>query len=112
MATGAAIHYMWSYQPTRALEFTPYEKLYSTHYVNWLDEAAKLYREYNEVHKHLRTQRITGHEIVSENSSHVSSVTVTEYENGARIYVNTMDTPFNAGGVTVPARGYWVEGGR
>jgi hypothetical protein len=108
LATGAAPHYLWSYAPTRNIELTPYEMLYSTHYVNWFDVAVEQYRIYNEIHKPLRTLRITGHEILSESSSHATAVTVTRYENGTRIYVNTTREPFHGDGFTVPARGYLV----
>jgi hypothetical protein len=113
MATGAALHFQWSYAPTQTIEFTPYEKLYSTQYRTWLDEAAHYYRQFNEVHGELRHQRIIGHEILAETRHEVTTVTVTEYENGTRIYVNTTDRPFDAGGVAVPPRGYTVtKGGR
>jgi hypothetical protein len=113
MATGAALHYQWSYEPTQTIEFTPYEKIYSTHYIHWIDEAAQLYNEYNDIHKNLRTQRITDHAILSEGTNHVAAVTMTEYENGTRIYVNTTESSFIAGEVTIPPRGYIVtEGGR
>jgi hypothetical protein len=122
MSTGASPHYAFSYQPTRNVEFTAYDRFYSTHYntnwlntgtgyTNWLNIAAEQYREYNEVHKHLRTQRIVGHAILSESSSHTSSVTVTKFEDGTRIYVNTTREPYEADGYTVPSLGYHVQRG-
>jgi hypothetical protein len=111
LATGAAPHYLWSYQPTRQIEFTPYERYYSTQYENWMGAAAEQYRLYNEIYKDLRTLRITGHEILSESSSHTSAVTVTEFENGTRIYVNTTRESYLADGYMVPAMGYYVHRG-
>jgi hypothetical protein len=109
LATGAAPHYLWSYQPTRNIEFTAYDILYSTHYVNWLSQATEHYRVYNGVYRDLRTQRITGHRILSESSSHIAAVTVTEFENGTRVYVNTTNETFRGEGVVVPALWYTVE---
>jgi hypothetical protein len=86
--------------------------LYSTHYINWFGAAADQYREYNDIYKSLRTQRITGHEILSESAKRATAVTMTEYEDGTRIYVNTGAQAYERDGVTVPARGYTVKGGR
>jgi hypothetical protein len=109
LATGAAPYYMWSYQPTRDMEFTPYDMFYSTHYENWLQTATEQYRAYNEIYKDLRTQRIIGHSIISETSSHTSAVTITTYEDGTRIYVNATREPHVVDGHTIPPMGYHVQ---
>lgn len=111
LATGAAPHYLWTAEASRKMEFTPYERYYSTQYAEWLAVAAEQYRVYDGIFNRLRTQRITGHEILSEASSRTASVVVTTYENGTRVYVNTTQKPFEYGGLTVPALGYYVEEG-
>jgi hypothetical protein len=99
---------MWTYAPTQRLEFTTYERYYSTQYGTWLNEAAAQYNIYNEIYKSLRTQKITGHRILSESAGQAAAVTVTEFENGTVIYVNTTRRPYEANGIRVPANGYAV----
>jgi hypothetical protein len=109
LATGAAPRYLWSYNPTRNLEFSPYEFFYSTHYINWFDAAVEHYTIYNEIFNKLRTLPITGHEILSEASSFVGTVTVTEYGGQTLVYVNATNQPYFGDGFMVPAMGYYVR---
>jgi hypothetical protein len=44
MTTGASPRYTLSAQPTRHAQFSPYERFYSTHYVNWIESAAERLR--------------------------------------------------------------------
>jgi hypothetical protein len=111
LATGAAPHYMWTYAPTQKMEFTTYERFYSTQYSTWLNEAAAQYKIYNDIYKNLRTKRITGHKILSESAGQAAAVTVTEFEDGTKIYVNTTRRAYESGGISVPAYGYFTTGG-
>jgi len=103
LATGAAPHYLWTYRPLLGLEFTRFEKYYSTHYINWIDEAASKYAAYNAIFKDLRGIPITAHEILAKD------VTVTEYGHRVKIYVNMSDSAYDAGGAILPAHDYYVE---
>jgi len=107
MATGAAPHYMWSYSATINLEHTPFASLYSTWYRNWFDIAVEEYHAFNAVFRDLRTQRIVGHQVLHMGNQ-TSPITVTVYEDGTRIYVNTTNQPFTHEGVTIPAMDYKV----
>jgi hypothetical protein len=109
LATGASPYYVWSYQPTRSVEFTAYDILYSTQFSNWFDVAVEQYNTFNGIYKDLRTQRITGHRIVYESARDVSAVTVTEFEDGTRIYVNTTREAYQADGYQIPSMGYYVH---
>jgi hypothetical protein len=109
LATGAAPHYLFTYAPTRNMEFSPYEFYYSTQYENWIPYAVEHYRVYNEIFRDIRTEPITAHRILFESPDRVATVTVTEYGGRKRIYVNNTRQPYTAGGVTVPALGYFVE---
>ena len=106
LATGSAPHFAWSYAPGSALAFTPFTEFYTVHYKNWIDTAIEQYHTVNDVFRYLRTQRIVGHEILSETANR--SVTVTIYEGGTRVYVNTTHTDFETGSFIVPARRYYV----
>jgi hypothetical protein len=53
----------------------------------------------------LNKQLITGHDQLAD------EVSVTEYEDGTKVYVNYGDTDYEENGVSVPARDYKVERG-
>ncbi|MGN0794781.1 MAG: DUF5696 domain-containing protein [Aristaeellaceae bacterium] len=63
------------------------------------DDMIAITREYNEKLGGTFNQRMTGHE-------RVGNVTITEYENGVRVYVNYGYTDAEVDGVTIPARSY------
>jgi len=114
MTTGAAPRYMFTAQPTRTLLHTEHERLYTTHYVNWVEPAAEHFRYFNEVYRYLRAERIVDFEILSGGGLSVGAsgqVTATVFSDGTRIYVNNSHTPFEADGFTIPARWFVVRGG-
>jgi hypothetical protein len=97
LATGTAPRYMLSGEPLRRAEFTPYEHFYSTDYTIWFDTVVHNYLHYNDVYKHLRTERMTDHKILrggTFNTAGSNQVTMTEFANGTRIYVNTTQAPY------------------
>jgi hypothetical protein len=114
MATGASPRFMMSAQPTRFARFSPYESFYSTHYVNWMDQAIRQYQIYNDVYRHLRGERIVGFEVLVGRSNDTitgQQVTLTVFSNGTRIYVNNTGEWFEHGGVNIPPRWFTVTGG-
>ena len=114
MATGAAPRYTFTAEPTRNAQFSPFERMYSTQYSNWIDIAMEHYGVFNRYHRYLRGERIVDFEILAgrrADTNSFSQVTVTEFSNGTRIYVNNTQADFNAGSVTIPARWFVVEGG-
>ncbi|MBQ2923396.1 MAG: hypothetical protein IJE60_10015 [Tyzzerella sp.] len=66
------------------------------------DAVEQQYKEFSSVFADLRSQTITGHERVAEQTF------VTTYENGTQIAVNYSDTEMQVGEVAVPANGYAV----
>ncbi|MCL2356034.1 MAG: DUF5696 domain-containing protein [Defluviitaleaceae bacterium] len=113
MATGASPRYMFTQAPTRVTQFTPHERLYSTHYLNWMQAAIEHYHIFNEVYAPLRAERIVNFEILAGRYMYIGGqqVTVTEFSDGTRIYVNNTAADFNAGGVVIPAEWFVVQGG-
>ena len=76
--------------------------LYGAGYDAWRGNAAALINGYQQAMQGLGSQKIVGHEALSED------VRVTEYENGARVYVNYGVSDYEAEGFAVPARSYQV----
>jgi hypothetical protein len=113
MTTGASPRYIFTAEPTRNAQFSPHERFYSTQYENWLVAASNHYKIFNDVYADLRGERIVNFEVLAGNYLYEGGeqVTVTEFSNGTRIYVNNTTRPFNANGVTVPPEWFVVRGG-
>jgi hypothetical protein len=96
MTTGASPRYTFTAEPTRLAQFSPHQRLYSTHYENWLEAAIEHYRIFNEVFAPLRGEKIVNFEVLAGSGEYVGGrqVTVTEFSNGTRIYVNNTSRPF------------------
>ncbi|MCL2225387.1 MAG: DUF5696 domain-containing protein [Defluviitaleaceae bacterium] len=111
MATGASPRYTLTAVPTRNAQFSPHERFYSTHYVNWIEAAIQHYNIFNEVFAPLRGETISDFEVLAGGYLYVGGrqVTVTEFSNGTRIYVNNTTRDFDAGGVTIPAEWFVVR---
>jgi hypothetical protein len=101
---GVAPHYSWTYEETSKLKNTSMEYMFSTHYTDWMDDAVKIYGENVQIQSKLRTQKMTEH------IRHKEGVYEMKYQNGASVYVNYTNTPFNTSGITVKARSYAVKG--
>lgn len=102
---GAGLNFTFMAEDGKILQDTLHSDLYGAGYEAWRGNAAALINEYQQAMRGLGNQRITGHEALSED------VRVTEYENGARVYVNYGAQDYQAEGVTVPARSYQVTRG-
>jgi len=111
MSTGASPRYLFSEAPTRNLQFSPHERFYSTHYVNWIDLAMEHYRVFNDVYRNLRGERIVDFEILAGRYLYVggAQVTVTVFSDGTRIYVNNTTQPFEADGLIIPPEWFVVS---
>lgn len=102
---GAGLNFTFMAEDGKILQDTLHSDLYGAGYEAWRGNAAALINEYQQAMRGLGNQRITGHEALSED------VRVTEYENGARVYVNYGAQDYQGEGVTVPARSYQVTRG-
>ncbi len=92
---GACPHFEWNYEPV--IGRTENDRFY---YDNTINAAAEFYTEANEALNDLRDARITDHYEVED------GIFCTEYDTGARIYVNYTNTDFSILGVVVEARNF------
>ena len=92
---GACPHFEWNYEPV--ISRTENDSFY---YDNTINDAAEFYTEANEALNDLRDARITDHYEVED------GIFCTEYDTGARIYVNYTNTDFSILGVVVEARNF------
>jgi hypothetical protein len=109
MATGASPRYTFTAEPTRNAQFSPHERLYSTHYINWIDKAVEHYRIFNDVYRHLRAEAIVGFDVLCHGGVTAHQVSVTVFANGTRIYVNHQHQPYSHGDITIPAQWFVVQ---
>jgi len=102
---GAGLNFTFMAENTRVLQDSTYSCYTSSGYDYWKAQALEMIRRYQDDMKGLNRQRITGHERLDE------EVTLTEYEDGTKVYVNYGSRDYSSGTVTVPARDYRVERG-
>lgn len=102
---GAGLNFTFMAEDAKILQDTHYSNYFGTTYASWAKDAADIIRDYQEATRGLNGQRIIGHAELAK------GVRVTEYEGGAKVYVNYNDEDFRQGGVNVPARSYLVLGG-
>ncbi|MDR9855163.1 DUF5696 domain-containing protein [Paenibacillus sp. VCA1] len=101
---GAGVYFEWIHEPNDKVKDTEYNDLYAVHYKQWIDQAAEMYREVNDVLKNVRNEPITGHEKLGE------GVYKTVYGNGFYVIVNYNRTDVTADGRTVKAESYLTGG--
>jgi len=113
LATGASPRYTLTAEPTRIVAFSPHERMYSTHYVNWIRDAAEHYAIFNEIYRDLRTERIVDFEVLADGRLDLTGagqITVTVFEGGTRIYVNNTRNPFVYGDLVIEPNWFYVSG--
>ncbi len=98
--TGTNPSFLWMYKDNTVLKGTDYSSYYSVNYAYWIDKAAALYAELNEVLGDCVTSNIVSHDRPSE------EVCRTIYDNGVCIYVNYGTEDATVDGVIVPTLGY------
>ncbi len=94
---GACPHFEWNYEPLMGKAETD-----TFYYDNTINAAAEFYTEANEALNDLRDARITDHYELEESDG----VYCTEYDTGARIYVNYTNNEFSGLGVVVEPRSF------
>ncbi|MCL2199975.1 MAG: DUF5696 domain-containing protein [Defluviitaleaceae bacterium] len=112
MTTGASPRYTFTAAHTREAQFSPHERMYSTMYENWMERAIEHYNIFNRVFAPLRGERMVDFEVLAGGYMYVGGrqVTVTEFSDGTRIYVNNTTRPFVSDGVEIPPEGFTVRG--
>jgi len=100
MESGASLFFSFMSASTADLEVTRYGRYFANEFDRWFSRANDLYHNYVNLVGHLYNQLIVDHQILSP------GVSVTEFEDGTRIYVNTSLIDFGDG--FVPSRNYVV----
>lgn len=104
--TGANPYFIWIYNDNSVLKDSHYNQYYSVNYRNWLDEAARIYRELNCVLGDVQDKEIIAHERLTEDVYKVS------FEGGKTIIINYTKSTVHVDGVTVEPENYKVlQGG-
>ncbi len=105
IASGTSPKFMLAYDNVAKLKLTNYTNYYAISFGVLKDDVLK-YGKY--VNKALAATDGTA---LTSNDRLADGVTVSRFENGAVIYVNTSDQNYSAGGVTVKAKSYYVAKG-
>jgi hypothetical protein len=106
--SGASLFFSFMDVPTSDLLVTRYRRYFANEFGRWFDVANTLYQNHAQNFGHLYNQFITDHEILN---APMGGVTVTVFEDGTRVYVNTTPSEFTAGGIVIAPRSYMVERG-
>ncbi|MCU6711142.1 DUF5696 domain-containing protein [Paenibacillus sp. J5C_2022] len=99
--SGSTVHYSWYHDADVNLMQSRSTNLYAHAYKDWIDEAARVYREADEALRNVRHQLMVKHEKLA------SGVYRTTYEDGTAICVNYNRFPVTVEGMTIEARSYW-----
>ena len=99
---GAGLCYSIMDEDPKTLQKTLYPQYYGSCYASVHDRLVETYSRYNNELGHTFNQEMTGHENIND------YVSVTEYADGTRVYVNYGYTDYAGDGINVPARDYKV----
>ncbi|MCQ2519316.1 MAG: DUF5696 domain-containing protein [Lachnospiraceae bacterium] len=99
---GAGLSFSIMKESPFTLQKTLYTEYYASDYSAWGGKIKEIYDRYNSELGHTFNQVIVNHENLNEN------VSVTEYEDGTKVYVNYGFIDTTVDGVTVTARDYKV----
>ena len=102
---GAGLSFTFMKADTNILQDSAYSCYTAGSYDRWKEDILSMILRYQTVMAGLNSQRIIGHEFIS------NDVHVTTYEDGTRVYVNYGSKEYRKGTVKVPARDYLVERG-
>jgi hypothetical protein len=104
IASGSSLFFSFKNIPTADLQVTRYRRYFANEFDRWAHVANDLYQRHVANFGHLYNQFIVDHQIFDRNG-----VTVTIYEDGTRVHVNTTTADFTTPtGVDIPARRYVV----
>ena len=102
---GAGLNFSFMKADTEILQDTMYSSYTSGGYDRWKEQVIPMILRYQKEMTGLNKQQITGHAQLEKD------VSVTEYADGTKVYVNYSNNDYQADGNLVPARDYAVERG-
>ena len=100
--SGAGLYFSFMIEETAELQETKFRQFYANEYYKWVGDADVLYKQFNADFGRLFGQSITDHRIL------MHGVTVTEYEDGTRVVVNTSSNDWSYNNVNISANSYVV----
>lgn len=103
---GAYPSFIVAQAESHELEDTPLETMFSVCFADWSNRITDIYGYVSGALNAVEGQKIAEHKMVA------SGVARVRYDGGVTIYVNYNNTVVSIDGVTVPAMGYLVEGGK
>jgi hypothetical protein len=101
---GSGVYFEWIYEPNYKVKDTENNGLYAVNYGLWIDKAADIYHEVNDVLKHVANEPIASHEKLSE------GVYKTVYANGVYVIVNYNSSQVEVDGKQLEAESYMTGG--
>ncbi len=102
---GAGLNFTFMKEDTPVLQDSKYSCYRAAAYDRWKDILTPVILRYQTEMAGLNRQAITGHDQLSK------EVSVTEYADGTKVYVNYSNRDYKDGGTVIPARDYKVERG-
>jgi hypothetical protein len=102
---GLQPEYWLTHQPADDLIRTSNTWLYSTEWKDWLDPAAKEYKQVHDEFGYLNSQFIVKHEMLAEDVNRVT------YEDGSTLTLNHTSVPYSGPDGVVPALSYVLRKG-
>ena len=103
---GAYPAFVVAHAQSYMLEDTPLSEMFSVCFADWQDSITEQYKYLAQALNAVEGREILEHRMVAPGLACVS------YEGNVRIYVNYNGESVTLGSLTVPARGYLVEGGQ
>jgi hypothetical protein len=102
---GAGLYFSFMVEESTVLQETKFRQFYANEYDKWAADADALYRQFSGDFAGLYSQAIVDHLILSP------GVTLTEYEDGTKVIVNTSGSAWDYDGVIIYANSYIVRQG-
>ncbi len=102
---GAGLNFTFMGENATILQDTFHTNFFGASFDMWEEHALEIVTSYQDSMKGLNNVPITGHQHLTKD------VSVTEYQNGAKVYVNYGMEDYEGDGVIIPARSYIVTGG-
>ena len=99
---GAGLQFTLMKAKSFDLQKTLYTQYYGSDYEAWHDRMLQIYERYNNELGHVFNQEMTDHENLSD------TLSMTQYADGTKVYVNYDYMDAEADGITIPARDYLV----
>lgn len=100
LETGSALHYAFMTEDNSIVTDTELDWLYSADYSIWKENIVESFAAMEKLQKMVGTSRMVSHKTLSKD------VYVTAYENGACVYINYGETPYEVDGSVIEPCGY------